>query len=186
MDDDRAQLCFSSGMFKEFTLWELERHLPKHLPTEWKECRRHVSWTPEVNRHPSEKWLKELWSFISERCNATKETARELDALSEWTIYPTTNGKVVSPKLSKTILYLDNFSDTSHRRKVTQILQKLGCTSLSVSKMGVDKDHLGDELLQILVSRLAVPTKQSDVLTVMKHDGCRVCNNAQHANLGGM
>ena len=167
--EDRAQLCFSSGMFKEFTLWELELHLPKHLPTEWKERSRHVPWTPEVNGHPSEKWLKELWSFISERCNATTKTGRELDALYEWAIYPTTCGKVVSPKLSKTILYLDKFSDTRSRQKVTQILQKLGCTTLSVSKMSVDNDHFSDVLLQILASQLAVPTKQPDVLTVIRH-----------------
>ncbi|XP_072039950.1 sacsin-like [Amphiura filiformis] len=160
---DRSQQCFSSGMFKDFTLHELAQHLHTQLPDEWRGCTRHVTWTPEMNGHPSNLWMKHVWELILFRC--TRSGASELDALDDWAVYPTSCGKVVPPKLAKTILYLDTFSDSSSRRTLTSVLEKLGCPQISISRMATNSS----ELSELLKSKLAVPTSQSSVLLVIKY-----------------
>ena len=162
--NNTSEQAYISGVFKKFTIYELALHLGKHLPEDWQECDRHVDWTPNKNRHPSESWLRHMWEFICSEQSETPDDKFLLKPLEEWPLFPTTSGKLVPPALSKTLLVLYDFCDSDNRAKVVNVLRKLGVPEVSMKHMPLPSATL----TELLKKHLALPSKPENVADVIE------------------
>ncbi|XP_033639007.1 sacsin-like [Asterias rubens] len=159
---------YSTGVFKKFTIFELSRHLGRHLPGEWHECNHHVDWTPNINGHPTEEWLKTLWTFI---CSDERSDTC-LEPIERWPILPTTSGKLVPPRLSKrSLLFMTKYPtrftfDIPNRTNIIIILRKLGLPEVNLKGVTDCEQYTPTSLLNNYLARL---DSQGDVLNVIQH-----------------
>ncbi|XP_071785165.1 sacsin-like [Asterias amurensis] len=156
--------AYTSGIFKKFTVSELAVHMGSYLPQDWRGCTHHMKWTPERNGHPPAKWLSNMWKFINSETDV--ENAKScLQPIQEWPLFPTTTGKLVSPAMSKTLLFFDGFCDTPTRERVAEVLKKLGVPDLSMKHMPPPPRS---DLVGLLRKYLALPVNQEMVVDVIK------------------
>ncbi|XP_033645532.1 LOW QUALITY PROTEIN: sacsin-like [Asterias rubens] len=154
--------AYTSGIFKKFTISELAVHLRSYLPEDWQGCTHHVEWAPIENGHPPASWIRSVWEFI---CSETEKNVQTcLQPIQDWPLFPTTSEKLVSPAMSKTVLFLHGFCDTQFREKVTKVLQKLGVPELDVKHMPM----ILSTLTELLKNYLALPVKPDSVVDVIK------------------
>ncbi|XP_071785309.1 sacsin-like [Asterias amurensis] len=154
--------AYTSGIFKKFTISELAVHLRSYLPEDWQGCTHHVEWTPSENGHPPASWIRSVWEFI---CSETEKNLQTcLQPIQDWPLFPTTSEKLVSPAMSKTVLFLHGFCDTQSREKVTKVLKKLGVPELDLNRLPI----MVSPLLELLKNYLAMPAKPDSVVDVIK------------------
>ncbi|XP_033639906.1 sacsin-like [Asterias rubens] len=161
--------AFSCGVFKKFNITQLAHHLGDVLPADWKGCNKYVDWTPEQNGHPSETWLRDLWTFIcSEVTEANVSTC--LEPLSAWPVFPTKSDKLVPPSLSKTVVFLDSFNDSDHRFEQVNVLQNLHLPEVKWQSMTQQEplQRLSLDLNILLLNHLALPNKQTSITHVIQ------------------
>ena len=115
----------ASRVVRGFTLSDLIPYLQLHLPGEWLASETHVDWTPGVNRHPTEPWLRQLWAFVFQ-CGMSNPTN------ISWPIIPTTSSTLVLPSKAKTVLN-HTPSNISHI-----IFGSLDCPRLSPEHIGMN------------------------------------------------